>query len=209
NFGWQFSPLNSLRLTLRDSTTEGGIQGQILFTPPELNEFNALHDFTSAFNADFATGSHWRHHVDVTERYLTHKFENPLSSYFLEADPFDECTGMPRSPKAVPSSQFCDFTFSSFNQFNRVDIDAQTSYIGRRGSVTTGYWYEIENGWLSDIASHARRNNQAGYIEARYQFFGRLTATAGVRAEDNSNFGTRVVPRVGLSFLARKGDDDF
>jgi len=209
NFGWQFSNTDSVRLTLRDNTSEGGVQGQILFTPPELNEFSGLHDFTSALSGDFTTGSHWHHHVDVTESYLSQTFENPLSSFFLAPDPFDECTGMPRSPHAVPSANFCDFTFSSFNQFNRVDIDAQTSYIGRKGSVTAGYTYEIENGWLSDIGSHARRNNQAGYIEARYRLWERLTATAGVRAEDNSNFGTRVVPRVGLAFLARKGDSDF
>ena len=208
NVGWQFSPLNAVRLALRDNTSEAGVQGQILLTPPDLNEYSSLHDFTSALTGDFATGEHWRHHVGVTETFLRQDFNNPLSSYFLDPDPFDSCTGMPRSPKAVPSD-FCDFTFSAHNSFNRVDIDAQTSYLGRNGSVTAGYFYEIENGYLSDIGSHARRNNQAGYLEARYQFFNRLTATAGVRAEDNDSFGTRVVPRVGLAFLARKGDDTF
>jgi outer membrane cobalamin receptor len=208
NFGWQFSDTDSVRLALRDNTSEAGVQGQTLFTPPELNQFSALHDFTSALSGDFATGSHWRHHLDITESYLRQNFDNPLSSFFLSPDPFAICTGMPRSPRAV-SSNFCDFTFSSFNQFNRLDVDAQTSYLGRKGSVTAGYTYEVENGWLSDINSHARRNNQAGYIEARYQFAERLTGTAGVRAEDNANFGTRVVPHVGLAFLARKGDNDF
>ena len=205
NFGWRFSDTDSMRLALRDNTSEAGIQGQTLITPPQLNEFNALHDFSSALTADFSTGAHWRHHLDVTETYLRQNFDNPLSSYFLSPDPFGICTGMLRSPRAVPSS-FCDFTFSSFNQFNRVDIDAQTSYVGRKGSITAGYLYEVENGWFSDIGSHARRNNQAGYFEARYQVVERLTVTAGVRAEDNASFGTRVVPRVGLAFLARKGD---
>jgi outer membrane cobalamin receptor len=208
NFGWQFSDMNSVRLSLRDNTSEAGVQGQILFTPPELNEFSNLHDFTSALVGNFATGSHWRYHASVTESYLLQNFDNPLSSFFLDPDPFGSCTGMPRSPQAVPSN-FCDPTFSSSNQFNRVDLNGQASYLGRKGSITAGYTYDIENGFLSDIDSHARRNNQAGYMEGRYQFWGRLTGTAGIRIEDNSNFGTRGVPHVGLSFLARKGDADF
>ena len=208
NFGWRFSDVDSVRLVLRNNTTEAGIQGQTLLTPPELNEFNALHDFSAALSGEFASGSHWRHHVTASEAYLRQNFDNPLSSFFLSPDPFGICTGMPRSPRAVPSN-FCDFTFTAFNQFNRANLDAQSSYLGRKGSVTAGYAYEVENGFLSDIASHARRNNQAGYLEGRYQFGVRLTGTAGVRAEDNSNFGTRVVPRLGLAYLARKGGGDF
>jgi len=206
NFGWRFSGTDSVRLTLRNNTTNAGIQGQILFTPPELNEFNALHDFSAGLTADFSTGTHWRHHIIISESYLRELSANPLSSYYLSPDPLNLCTGMPLSPRAVPSAEFCDYTYSSFNQFNRVDATAQTTYIGQKGSVTAGYFYEVENGYLSDISGHARRNNQAGYLEARYQFNERLTATAGVRAEDNANFGTRVVPRTGLSYVARKGD---
>ena len=209
NFGWKFRDLDSIRLVLKNNTSWAGIQGQTLITPPELNEFNALHNFTAALSGDFATGTHWRYHVLVSEAYLRQIFDNPLSSYFLSPDPFDICTGMPRSPNAVPSAGFCDFTFSSFNQFNRMNASVQATYLWRQGAVTGGYANEVENGWLSDIASHARRNNQAGYLEARYQFGARLTATAGVRAEDNSSFGTRVVPRVGLAYVAYKGGQDF
>jgi len=209
NFGWRFTDADSIRLVLRNTTSNAGFQGQTLITPPELNEFNALHDFSSALSGDFATGTHWRYHVLLSEAYLRQIYDNPLSSYYLSPDPFGICTGMPRSPHAVSSADFCDFTFSSFNQFNRVNADAQATYLGSKGSLTAGYANEVENGWLSDIASHARRNNQAGYLEARYQFGARLTATAGVRAEDNSNFGTRVVPRLGLGYLARKGGEEF
>jgi len=209
NFGWQFTDADSLRLVLRNNTSNAGIQGQTLITPPELNEFNSLHDFSAAFSGDFAAGSHWRFHVLVSEAYLRQFYDNPLSSYYLSPDPLMLCTGMPRSPFAVPSPEFCDYTFSSYNQFNRVNADAQATYVGTKGSLTAGYAYEVENGWLSDIESHARRNNKAGYLEGRYRLGPRLTATAGVRAEDNSNFGTRVVPRLGLAYLARNGDEAF
>ena len=209
NFGWKFTDADSIRLALRNNTSEAGIQGQTLITPPELNEYNALHDFSAALSGDFASGNHWRYHVLVAETYLRQRYENPLSSYYLSPDPFDLCTGMPRSPRAVPSPDFCDYTFSAFNQYNRVNAEAQASYVWARGSVTSGYVNEVENGWLSDLGGHARRNNQAGYLEARYQFGARLTATAGVRAEDNDSFGTRVVPRFGLSYLARQGTSAF
>jgi len=209
NFGWRFTDADSVRLVLRNNTSNAGIQGQTLITPPELNEFNALHDFAAALSGDFVTGTHWRYHLLVSEAYLRQIFDNPLSSYYLFPDPMMLCTGMPRSPHAVMSMEFCDFTFSSYNQFNRVNADAQATYLGPKGSVTAGYANEVENGWLSDINSHARRNNQAGYLEARYQLAAGLTATAGVRAEDNSNFGTRVVPRLGLAYLAYKGGEVF
>jgi vitamin B12 transporter len=48
-----------------------------------------------------------------------------------------------------------------------------------------------------------RRNNQAGFLDARWQPVARLTLNAGARAEDNANFGTRVVPRVGASYALR------
>ncbi len=209
NFGWRFTDADSVRLVLRNNTSDAGIQGQTLITPPELNEYNALHNFSAALSGDFAAGTHWRFHALLSEAYLRQIYDNPLSSYYLSPDPFMLCTGMPRSPFAVPSSEFCDYTFFSYNQFNRVNGEAQATYVGAKGSVTAGYAYEVENGWLSDIDSHARRNNQAGYLEARYLLSPRLTATAGVRAEDNSNFGTRVVPRLGLAYLAYKGGEDF
>ena len=52
-------------------------------------------------------------------------------------------------------------------------------------------------------ALHARRNNQAGFLDARWQPVARLTLNAGARAEDNADFGTRVVPRAGASYALR------
>ena len=50
---------------------------------------------------------------------------------------------------------------------------------------------------------HSRRNNQAGFLDARWQPLARLTLNAGGRAEDNADFGTRVVPRAGASYALR------
>ena len=93
--------------------------------------------------------------------------------------------------------------FSSFFQYNRAAFAAQSSYVLRGFVVTAGYEYEVENGFLSFFASHARRNNQAGFLDARWQPISRLTFNVGARAEDNADFGTRVVPRAGASYALR------
>jgi outer membrane cobalamin receptor len=99
-----------------------------------------------------------------------------------------------------------DFGFSSLNRFYRTGLDAQASYVTAHGGVTLGYAYEVENGEPGG-PPHVRRNNQAGYIEGRYQFWRRLLVTVGGRAEDNASFGTKVVPRTGISYAARYGHD--
>jgi outer membrane cobalamin receptor len=99
-----------------------------------------------------------------------------------------------------------DFGFNSFNRFYRTGLDARASYIATHGGVTFGYSYEVENGEPGG-PPHVRRNNQAGYIEGRYQFWRRVLVTAGGRAEDNASFGTKVVPRTGISYTARYGHD--
>jgi len=93
--------------------------------------------------------------------------------------------------------------FPSFFQYNRSGFAAQSAYVVRGFAMTGGYEYEVENGFLSSVGMHARRNNQAGFLDARWQPIARLTFDAGVRAEDNADFGTRVVPRVGASYAMR------
>ncbi|MFY9531676.1 MAG: TonB-dependent receptor [Candidatus Acidiferrales bacterium] len=95
--------------------------------------------------------------------------------------------------------------FTTVNQFNRAGLEEQSSYLFPQGAVSLGYQYEVENG--SANGPHERRNNQGGFVETRYQFGRRWTASAGARAEANASFGTRVVPRGGLVFVARFGHD--
>jgi vitamin B12 transporter len=96
-----------------------------------------------------------------------------------------------------------DPTFPSFYQYNRAGFAGESTYLVRAIALTAGYEYEVENGFLSFIEMHARRNNQSGFLDARWQPFARLTLNAGARAEDDSDFGTRVVPRAGASYVLR------
>jgi len=96
-----------------------------------------------------------------------------------------------------------DPSFPSLFQYNRAGFSAQSTYLAHKFAFTGGYEYEVENGFLSFLGTHARRNNQAGFLDARWQPIARLTLNAGVRAEDNADFGTRAVPRAGASYALR------
>ncbi|MGH9780290.1 MAG: TonB-dependent receptor plug domain-containing protein, partial [Candidatus Acidiferrales bacterium] len=170
NFGWKFSDMDHLRLSVRSAASDAGQAGQTAIDFPTFfqpGQSSDLHDFSANVSWDFATGTHWQHHVAGTDSYFRD----------LDADiPF----------------------FADITKFNRASFEEQSTYLFRNGAVSLGYDYEVENG--SAIGPHERRNNQGGYFEAHYQFGRRLTAIVGGRAEGNTSFGTRFVPRTGLAY---------
>ena len=204
NFGYAFSETNRLRLALRHNTSEAGIPGQTLLTPPSLHQINDLHDFSANARWDFTSGAHWHHQVSGAESYHHVFTANPIQSFFA-TDPFAGCPQT--NPAAVPTAEFCDFTSpGATSEYNRVSLNAQTSYILRKFSATAGYQYEVENADISFLGiGHLRRNNQGGYLDFRYLPLSRLSLDFGGRAEANGSFGARVVPRIGASLALRYG----
>lgn len=170
NFGWRFSPTNNVRLALRDNTSDGEQQGQILFGPPSPGQSIGLDNFSANLGWDAAAGSHWQNHLAGFES---------------------------RNVQSVVDPPFGTFV----SQFNRAGFDERAAYLFHNGTFSGGYEYEVENG------PSEGRHNQAGYLEAHYQFGPRFSATTGVRADANGKFGTRVVPRVGGVYLLRKGSE--
>ena len=185
NFGWRVSDTARIGLSLRDNDSQAGTPGQTLFQAANLTDTISLQDFDAGLHADFVTGSHWHHQLNGTELYFRE----------FNFDPF----------------------FPSFYQYNRSSFLAQSTYLRKGFGVTAGYAYEVENGILSTPANggaslaeiHARRNNQAGFLDVRWQPMARLTLSAGARAEDNADFGTRVVPRAGASYALRTAQGAF
>ena len=204
NFGYAFSETNQLRLALRNNTSEAGIPGQTLITPPSLHQINDLHDFSANARWEFTSGAHWHHQVSGAESYHHVFTANPIQSFFA-TDPFAGCPQT--DPAAVATAEFCDFTSpGAKSEYNRASINAQTSYILRKISATAGYQYEVENAYIPFLGiGHLRRNNQGGYLDFRYLPISRLSLDFGGRAEANGSFGTRVVPRVGASLALRYG----
>jgi vitamin B12 transporter len=186
NFGWRFSDQSRLSLALRDSVSDAGTPGQTLISPrANLTDSIAQHNFDTSLHADFSSGPHWRHQLIGTEFYYREH----------NIDPF----------------------FPTFYQYNRVSFAGQSTYLLKGFGVTAGYQYEVENGFLSTASNgglslaevHARRNNQAGFVDARWQPIARLTLSAGARAEDNADFGTRAIPRAGASYVLRTAQGTF
>jgi vitamin B12 transporter len=179
NFGWRLSDTGRIGLALRDNDSEAGTPGQTLLFPPNPANSVALQNFDAGLHADFATGSHWHHQLSGDELYFRE----------FNYDP----------------------PFSTFYQFNTASFAGQSTYLLKGFEVTPGYEYEIENGFVSTAAqggaslaeTHARRNNQAGFLDVRWQPIARLTLSAGARAEDNAYYGTRVMPRAGASYALR------
>ena len=204
NFGYAFTGTNQLRFALRNNTSEAGIPGQTLLTPPSLHQINDLHDFSANARWDFISGTHWHHQVSGAESYHHVFTANPIQSFFA-TDPFAGCPQT--NPAAVPTPEFCDFTSpGAKSEYNRASINAQSSYILRKFNATAGYQYEVENADISFLGiGHLRRNNQGGYLDFRYLPVSRLSLDFGGRVEANGSFGTRVVPRVGASLALRYG----
>jgi len=203
NFGYRISDDNQLRLTLRNNDSIAGIPGQTLFTPPNLDQRYGQHIFSASARWDFATGKHWHHQVSSGESYTRQVNDNPVQSFFA-TDPNAFCPQT--NPAAVATAEFCDFPGNSRFQYNRANVTAQTSYLFSNFGVTAGYEYEVENAFLTSInVPHARRNNQAGFLDFRYRPHPRASLNFGGRAEANANFGTRVVPRAGASLILLYG----
>jgi vitamin B12 transporter len=179
NFGWKFSDTDNLRLSLRSAASDAGLPGQTL--DPQIGEpYPCL--ISSADLHDFSSDLSWDF---STGSHWEHHIAG-TESYDRRFDVNEFC-----SP-----GNFAE-------QFNRSGFDEQSTYLFGRGGASLGYDYEVENG--SAGGPHVRRNNQGGYLETHYQFGRRLMAIAGARAEANAAFGTRVVPRAGLNFVARYG----
>ena len=64
NFGWKFSNTDTLRLTLRNSSSDAGQPGQTALDPPMFvpGQHTGLHDFATGLTWNFQTGN-WQHQM--------------------------------------------------------------------------------------------------------------------------------------------------
>lgn len=214
NFGYRISEDNQIRLTLRNNASNAQTPGQTLLEPPNLDAHTDYGFFSSNLRWDFAAGKHWHHQLSGAESYNRELIADPVQSFFA-TDPNAFCPKDPNAPNSVATAEFCDFTFTSKNRYNRASVNAQSSFLLPNFAATGGYQYEVENATLQSfdttnnlfIGPHLRRNNQGGFLDFRYSPHPRATLSFGGRAESNAIFGTRVVPRVGASLALLQGRD--
>jgi vitamin B12 transporter len=116
NFGWQFSEKNSVRLTLRNNTSDAGQPGQTLL-PGESNfgQSSEVQVFAANLGWNFSTGEHWQHQLSGFEsRFQLVEMSPPFGTFRSE--------------------------------YNRAGLNGQSNYLFRDGSITAGYENEVENG---------------------------------------------------------------
>src|ERR1700722_10241293 len=99
---------------------------------------------------------------NLTDAIALHNFTAGLHAEFTTASHWHhELSG---TEMYFRESNF-DPVFPSFFQYDRAGFAAQTTYVLRGLAMTAGYEYEVENGFLSSVGMHARRNNQAGFLD--------------------------------------------
>jgi vitamin B12 transporter len=199
NFGYSFSDTNQIHLALRNNSGDAGTPGQIAFTPPSLYQRYNQELFSSNLRWDFITGTHWHNQLMGAESYTRqHSYNDQQSFYAIDPNAFCPQT----NPTAVATAEFCDFLYDAKYKYNRASFNAQSTYLLRNFAATVGYQYEVENASIYFLQQpHARRNNQAGFLDFRYSPIARISLNAAVRIEDNGYFGTRAVPRAGATFV--------
>jgi outer membrane cobalamin receptor len=176
NFGYRFSDNDQLRFTVRSNSSWSALPGPTLLEPPTIGQYDALQDLTASLAWLFDTGEHWQHRLAGTESRI------------------------------VDTNFIPDFGPPFVDQYNVAGFNEQSNYSFAKGLLALGYRYEVENAYPSGIVggTHARRNNQGGFVDGRWFPVARLTLNAGFRVESNTTFGIRTVPSAGIVYAARE-----
>ena len=118
NLGYKFSDTDTLRLTVRNNSSDAGQFGQSALDPPvtEPGQHTVLHDFSS--------GLTWND--SITTNLVNHLMGFENRDFEIEDTP--------------------EFGPPFISQFNRAGLDEQMSYAFPHGGVTAGYYFEVENG---------------------------------------------------------------
>jgi vitamin B12 transporter len=177
NFGYSFSDTDQVRLTVRSNSSWAQLPGPTLLEPPTVGSYDGLQDLTANLSWNFNTGQHWQHHLAGWDSRI-------VDSTYIPGD----------------GPAFID-------QYNTAGFDEQSNYSFTKGLIGVGYEYYVENGYPSGIVggTHARRNNQAGFVNGKWFLARRITVNAGFRVEDNTTFGVRAVPSAGIVYGLRYG----
>ncbi|MGH9603851.1 MAG: TonB-dependent receptor [Terriglobales bacterium] len=212
NFGVSISPRAAFRLRVRHSNSRTGVPNAWKFNgdallAPDLDQFARQNNFLASAEITLAAPVRWLHRLTGFE--YNHKRSNEDNADDRGCDP------------AI--FNFLDCFFAATTKINRAGLNYQGEYSPRAWARTAfGYEFEVENGRLgSEFLSFDFLNNTTFIGESRtrglrrnhglfaQQVFtrGRFAIVGGLRFVHNESFGNQVVPRISVSFLARRGGD--
>jgi vitamin B12 transporter len=196
NIGVAFNPRVSLRVRLRHSNSHTGLPGEWNFNgeplePPDPSEWSQLNSLLGSVELTVAAPSGWQH------RFTGFEYNYRYNNVNLTGD----------------LARLDDFPAHGVDNINRAGFEYQGDYLERSWARTTvGYRFEDENGFVGDLTfpplTHGLRLNHDVYGQQELTL-GRLSVIAGARFVHNGEFGNSGVPRVALTFLARRGGEVF
>ena len=208
NVGVALNDKISLRLHMRHSNSHTGVPGEWSFNgydplvdvngamqplQPDPNEWSQLNSLLGGAELTVAEPSGWQHHFtgfDYLYRY------NDVNLY---GDP----------ARVSPLYGQFDFPDHEYDDINRGGFEYQGDYSERTWAQSTfGYRIENENGFVGSVGAQTpgQRLNQDVYLQQQITW-DRLSVVAGGRFVHSSVFGNTGVPRVALTFLARRGGE--
>ncbi|MGC1684572.1 MAG: TonB-dependent receptor, partial [Candidatus Acidiferrales bacterium] len=82
NFGWKFSDTDTLRVTVRETGSDGGVPGQTIFLPPSLVDHNDLHNLAAGITWDFMAGDHWHNELRATDSRIQEAYINSFGNSY-------------------------------------------------------------------------------------------------------------------------------
>ena len=197
NVGFALSEHVQFRMRTRHANSFTGVPGEWFgqATPPIPPDPEG-HARTNTFlaSADLSLGgySRWHHNLRGYEYNL---FRRNVDSVL------------------DPGRETVDFQGDFRSNINRAGLQYEGEYWARTWARSTfGYEFQDENGFIGDpnnpapSFAHGLRRNHAVYGQ-EFLTLGRLGVVAGARYVHNETFGSKVVPRVALSYALRRGGD--
>ncbi len=196
NVGARLNDRATLRVRVRHSNSHTGVSGEWNFNgaalqPPDPSDWSQLNSLLGSAEVTVTGPSGWQHHFtgfDYVYRY------NELN---LNGDP----------------DRVFDFPSHEVDHINRVGFEYQGDYAERSWAHTTfGYRVENENGFVGNLdygaQTHGQRlsNDLYGQQQVTWKT---LSAIVGGRFVHNSAYGNIGVPRVALTWQARRGGEIF
>ncbi|MGQ0793237.1 MAG: TonB-dependent receptor plug domain-containing protein [Deltaproteobacteria bacterium] len=195
-----FSPLSVLEIlfTARYNDSRSEFPTEFLgdkFAPLDPDQFNEVDDLTLGASISFAPTSWWEHLllIGIHDRDMFSR-DNPNPDVtFFDSD--------------SPSTTKTDETRFSIDYHTNVSLRLTEDI---RGVATLGFEYENEEGDQSSSSSFGAsgfsetRDNFAFYFQKQAAFFERLFITAGLRVDNNENFGAEISPRGSIAYLLRE-----
>jgi vitamin B12 transporter len=205
NGGAQVSPDLSIRFVGRGEFGKAGSPGQTAFGRPDLDAFSKRTLGIGGVSVQQQRGA-WQQRA----------------SYALSAS-YQESTNLLVDPPYTPQfdGRTAPFAFSDFTYDSATDLKRHHASYQSEWSVTGGAIQHMFTGLVDWDGERARlKNRLAGTLvpatrdnvgaAVQHQLLARhVSLTSGIRIERNESFGTAVVPRAAVVYMARESDGPF